>query len=129
MDLHHLNQFFHQHLIELSGLFTLAVSLWIAFGPLRHRLPRFLTRLGKFSATFKLVSLSGICWFLFYKNLTDDEPSLGMNWLLGTLGVILLCGAAWVVTRKQFHPKHNRLPPAPHPPTAEQRPASPQSHP
>ncbi len=114
MDLHLVNTFFREHWLEIAGLFTLGLSLWVAFGPARHRLPRVLTRFGKYSATLKLLSLSGLCWFLLYKCLTDDEPSLALNWLLGSLGVVLLAGAAFVVTRKQEPAKHHA--PHPHPP-------------
>ncbi|HVU65380.1 MAG TPA: hypothetical protein VHC70_15470 [Phycisphaerales bacterium] len=105
MDFTDANSFLRQHWMEISGLFTLGVSLWIAFGPLRHRLPRLLTRLGKYSATLKLVLLSGGCWFLLYRCMTDDEPSLAINWMLAFLGIVLLAGAAFVVTRRQAGPR------------------------
>jgi hypothetical protein len=101
MDLTPLTSFIRVHWLEIGGLFTLGVSLWIAFGPLRHRLPRVLTRLGKYSATLKLLTLSGICWFTLYRFLSDDIPSAALNWLLGCLGVMLLAGAAFIITRKQ----------------------------
>jgi hypothetical protein len=101
MDLQHLNQFAREHWLEISGLLTLGVSLWIAFGPFRHRLPKVLTRFGKYSATLKLLGLSAFCWILLYKSLVDDEPSMALDWLLGSLGICLLAGAAFVVTRKQ----------------------------
>jgi hypothetical protein len=108
-----INHFLRHHWFEIAGLFTLAVSLWIAFGPLRHRLPRFLTRLGKYSATLKLLGLSTLCWIALYKSVTDDEPSLALNWLLGWLGGMLLAGALYVLTRKQVY----RPPQAPPPPS------------
>jgi hypothetical protein len=129
MDLTKANQFLHEHWLEIAGLFTLAVSLWIAFGPLRHRLPKVITRFGKYSATLKLVSLSGICWFLLYKGLVDDVPSAAINWLLGALGVILLVGAAFIVTRKQTQPVHPAPPhkPSPVPPLPRPRSSEPQA--
>jgi hypothetical protein len=90
--------------LELGSLALLGLSLWIAFGPMRHRLPKLVTRFGKYSATLKLLTLSGLCWFGLYKCLTDNEPSAALNWLLGSLGVILLAGAAYVFTRKQGIP-------------------------
>jgi len=119
MGLHEINRFIRHHWVEISGLFTLAVSLWIAFGPLRHRLPRVLTRLGKYSATLKLVFLSALCWIAFYKSITDDVPSAALNWLLGWLGGTLLAGALFVLTRKQTVRATTTTPPhapAPRPP-------------
>jgi hypothetical protein len=120
MDLTDVISFLRQHWLEISsGLCTLAVSLWIAFGPLRHRLPRFFSRIGKYSATLKLLSLSALCWFFFYRCLTDDVPSLAINWMLGFLGVALLAGAAFVVTRKQGEmPRMNACPKCAHDRTA-----------
>ena len=111
MDFHDLKLFVQDRWLEvLLGALTLTIGLWIAFGPLRHRIPKFFTRLGKYSATFKLISLSGVCWFGLYKAATDSKPSMALNWLLGSLGVVLLAGAIWVVTRKQGGPRHK----APH---------------
>jgi hypothetical protein len=131
MDFHDPNSFLRQHWMEITGLFTLGVSLWIAFGPLRHRIPPFFTRLGKYSATLKLLSLSGLCWFFLYRCLTDDIPSLAINWMLGFLGSVLLAGAIFVVTRKQpvrHHPTNPHAsassPPAPRPPASEKPPAA-----
>ena len=101
MDLHPISTFVRLHWLEVGGLFTLAVSLWIAFGPLRHRLPRVLTRFGKYSAALKLLTLSGLCWYTLYHFLTDDKPSAALNWLLGCLGIMLLSGAVFILTRKQ----------------------------
>jgi len=127
MDLHEFNAFLRRHWIEIAGLFTLAVSLWIAFGPLRHRLPRFLTRLGKYSATLKLLTLSAGCWFLLYARFfripgdvgddgpPADEPSLILGVLLGILGVVLFAGAVFVVTRKQGERVQAPPPPPPAP--------------
>jgi hypothetical protein len=106
MEFHPVTTFVRHHWFEIGGFFTLAVSLWIAFGPLRHRLPRVLTRLGKYSATLKLLVLSGLCWFTLYRFLRDDIPSAALNWMLGCLGTMLLAGAAFVLTRKQSPPRH-----------------------
>jgi hypothetical protein len=96
-----LHDLLHHYWKEGLGLFTLVVSLWIAFGPLRHRLPKILTRFGKYSATLKLTVLSTLCWIGFYRNMTDEEPSLALNWVLAGLGMLLLAGALFVLTRKQ----------------------------
>ncbi len=106
MDLHPITTFVRVHWLEVGGLFTLAVSLWIAFGPLRHRLPRVLTRFGKYSATLKLLTLSGLCWYTLYHFLTDDKPSAALNWMLGCLGLMLLGGAVFIFTRKPTHAPH-----------------------
>ena len=96
---------------------TLGVSLWIAFGPLRHRLPKPLTRLGKYSAVLKLLFLSGVCWVTLFRFMSDDVPSAPINWMLGCLGTLLFCGAVFVITRKQAHHTSNQpgaSSPAPH---------------
>ncbi len=111
MDLHPLTTFVRVHWLEVGGLFTLAVSLWIAFGPLRHRMPRVLTRLGRYSATLKLLTLSGLCFFTLYRFLTDDKPSAALNWLLGCLAIMLLGGAVFVFTRKPTHLLHKPITP------------------
>lgn len=113
MDAQVILKFFHDHWLELLGLCTLGLSLWIAFGLLRHRLPKVITRFGKYSAALKLLGLSGVCWFGLYHALTDDEPSAAVNWLLGCLGLLLLVGALWVLTRPQtarHHGPHGRGP-------------------
>lgn len=97
-------KFFLHHRLELGSLVLLGLSLWIAFGPMRHRLPRVITRFSKYSAALKLLTLSGLCWFGLYQCLTDDEPSAALNWLLGALGLILLFGAFRVFTFKHAHP-------------------------
>lgn len=106
MDLHPLTTFVRAHWLEVGGLFTLMVSLWIAFGPLRHRLPRVLTRMGRYSATLKLLTLSGLCFFTLYRFLTDDKPSAALNWLVGCLALMLFGGAVYVFTRKHTHGPH-----------------------
>ena len=103
MDFHLVTKFITDHPWEIGGICTLGFSLWIAFGPLRHYLPRFLVRLGKYSATLKLLFLSGVCWFTLYRFLTDDIPSAAVNWLVGCLGVMYLHAAIFVFTRKH-HP-------------------------
>ena len=120
MDFTPITKFVSTHWLEIGGLFTLGLSLWIAFGPLRHRLPKVLTRFGKYSATLKLLFLSGVCWFTLFRFLTDDIPSAALNWLLGCLGTMLLLGAVFVLTRKQAprahtpntHPAQRQGPPA-----------------
>ncbi|MBY0261524.1 MAG: hypothetical protein K2Q20_04235, partial [Phycisphaerales bacterium] len=90
----------HHQLIELViSAFTLGVSFWIAFGPLRHRLPRFITRFAKLSAVLKLLALAGLCIWGLVHNIRFDD-SLAMRWLLGVLTVVLLAGAAFVATRR-----------------------------
>lgn len=111
MDLQTITTFVRVHWLEVGGLFTLAVSLWIAFGPLRHRLPRVLTRLGRYSATLKLLTLSGLCFFTLYRFLTDDKPSAALNWLVGCLALMLLGGAAFIFTRKPTHAPHTHAQP------------------
>lgn len=105
MDFTLFNKFVSAHWFEIGGICTLGFSVWIAFGPLRHYLPRFLIRLGKYSATLKLLFLSGVCWFSLYRFLTDDIPSAAINWLVGCLGLVLLFAAIFVFTRKHHvHP-------------------------
>ncbi len=104
MDFTPITKFVSAHWLEIGGILTLGFSLWIAFGPLRHYLPRFLIRLGKYSATLKLLFLSGVCWFTLYRFLTDDVPSTPANWLVGVLGIILLLAAIFVFTRKHHVP-------------------------
>ena len=106
MRIEDLTTFVRVHWLEVGGLFTLAASLWIAFGPLRHRLPRVLTRLGRYSATLKLLTLSGLCFFTLYRFLTDDKPSAAINWLVGCLALMLLGGAVFIFTRKPTHAPH-----------------------
>jgi NAD/NADP transhydrogenase beta subunit len=91
----------HKHqLIELSvSTFTLCLSFWVAFGPLRHRLPRFITRFAKYSAAFKLAALSALCWWALHMNI-QAHGSYPIRWMLVMLGVSLLAGAGFVLTRK-----------------------------
>jgi hypothetical protein len=110
MDFTPLTKFVSAHWLEIGGICTLGFSLWIAFGPLRHRLPKPLTRLGKYSATLKLLFLSGVCWVALFRFLNDDIPSAPVNWMVGGLGVILLLAAAFVITRKQTKPAHSAQP-------------------
>lgn len=100
-------------LIQIAvGLATLALSLYVAFGPLRHRLPRILTRLGKWSATLKLMSLAALCGYGVYRNI-QHHGSFAMRWWLTGLGVILLGAAAYVVTRRsESRPSHGSAAPA-----------------
>lgn len=86
--------------IELSvSVFTLLVSFYIAFGPLRHRLPRFITRFAKYSAGLKLLALSGLCWFALYQNVHVDGPR-SLRWMLTALAIAFIGGAVFVLTRK-----------------------------
>lgn len=95
--------------------FTLGVSFWIAFGPLRHRLPRFITRFAKLSATLKLLGLAGICLWGLVHNIRSDD-ALAMRWLLSILALALLAGAAFVATRRPCPPSsHPSAPPPPGP--------------
>lgn len=119
MHLAPITTFLRLHWLESGGLLTLAASLWLAFGPLRHRLPRVLTRFGKYSATLKLLSLSALCFFTLHRFLTDEAPSAALNWLLACLGLMLLGSAGYVLTRKQARrdrpratPDHEKRPPA-----------------
>ena len=117
MDFTPITKFVTAHWFEIGGLLTLGFSLWIAFGSLRHYLPRFMIRLGKYSATLKLLFLSGVCWFTLYRFLGDDIPSAAVNWLVGCLGVMLLLAAFFVFTRK--HHVHAPAGSAPGPTRAE----------
>ena len=74
------------------AVITLGVSAFVAFGPLRHRLPRFLTRLARFSMAFKLASLAAVSGYFLWHNVRDHGPVSG-RWALGA--VMMLCvGAA-----------------------------------
>ena len=93
----------------VGSAITLGVSLWVAFGPLRHRLPKFLTRLAKYSVAFKLLMLSGLCWWGCYLNWPHRPPArvLGglrpfgaLVWILGSLGIGLIGGAIYVLQLK-----------------------------
>jgi hypothetical protein len=89
----------HREAVELGiGAGTLLLSLYVAFGPLRHRLPRVLTRFAKYSAAAKLTSLSLLSWFWFYRNAQHDGPR-ALGWALSLLGVSLLAAAYYVIRR------------------------------
>jgi hypothetical protein len=89
----------HATLIEIGGsAATLGVSLWLAFGPLRHRLPRFITRFARCSAALKLVASAGVCGWLLWQNVEHDG-SRALRWGLTVSGVVLVYLAVWVLRR------------------------------
>jgi hypothetical protein len=88
-----------KHLFEYGGLVTLAVSLWIAFGPLRHRLPKILTRYAKISAALKLTGLSVVCWIACW-HAWQEHASHAARWSMALAGVVLLAAAVFVLTRR-----------------------------
>lgn len=103
-----------RELFEIIGsAITLGVSLWVAFGPLRHRLPRFLTRLAKYSVALKLLTLSGLCWWGFFAN-REYHGYHALRWGLLVLAIGLIGGALYVLTLKpQQAPKRGTTPPPP----------------
>jgi len=109
-----------KEIFEIIGsAITLSVSLWIAFGPLRHRLPKFLTRLAKYSVALKLLMLSGLCWWGWYENRMHHGYK-ALRWTLFALALGLIGGALYVLSIK---PK-----PPPVPPPRLLPPAKPQTH-
>jgi len=72
------------------GLVTLGVSAFIAFGPFRRRLPRFMTRLARYSMAIKLSSIAGVSGYFLWHNVRDHGPLSG-RW--GLSAVIVVCVA------------------------------------
>ncbi len=90
----------HGALLEVGGgALTLGVSLWLAFGPLRSRLPKFVTRFAKFSVALKLTTVAGVCAWALRSNILHDG-SMAVNWGLVAAVLLLLSGAVWVLRRK-----------------------------
>src|SRR5205085_2063326 len=83
---------------------TLGGSLYLAFGPFRHRLPRILTRFAKISATLKLFSLSVLCGWGLWVNVHHDGPR-AIRWLLTLVGLALLGCAVFIATRPVATPR------------------------
>lgn len=106
----------HHTIYEIAGsAITLSVSLWVAFGPLRHRLPKFLTRLAKYSVALKLLTLSGLCWWGFYANWHGHPRPRALEWTLSVLGVGLIGGAIYVLQLKTAPAATAKQLPAPNP--------------
>ena len=78
---------------------TLGVSAFVAFGPLRHRLPRVLTRFAKFSMSFKLGMLAIVTGVMLWHNVRDQGPSAG-RWVLTVLCVGFAVSAVRVLFLK-----------------------------
>ena len=78
---------------------TLGVSAFVAFGPLRHRLPRVLTRLAKYSMAFKLGMLGTVCGVMLWHNVRDEGPMAG-RWVLTVLAVGFAAAAVRVLFLK-----------------------------
>lgn len=94
----------HHQIYEYGfAALTLGVSLWVAFGPLRHRLPRVLTRLAKYSAAAKLVGVSAVCAWGLHDNL-HHHGSHAVRWALGTTAIITAAAAVWILMRKPSPP-------------------------
>jgi threonine/homoserine/homoserine lactone efflux protein len=75
---------------------TLGVSAFVAFGPLRHRLPRFITRLARYSMALKLCTMAGFCGFLLWHNVRDQGPMSG-RWALTGVAVLLVAAGIRVL--------------------------------
>ena len=75
---------------------TLGVSAFVAFGPLRHRLPRFITRLARYSMALKLGTMAGFCGFLLWHNVRDHGPMSG-RWALTGVAVLLVAAGIRVL--------------------------------
>lgn len=92
----------HGHHYEyIGGALTLAISLWVAFGPLRHRLPRFLTRFAKLSAVLKLSATAIICGYVGVQTIRH-HGSAAVAWAALTMCVLLIIGAVYVVRWKSL---------------------------
>lgn len=85
------------------ALVTLAVSAFVAFGPLRHRLPRVLTRLARYSMAFKLGSLAVVGGVMLWHNVRDEGP-WSARWVLSVLVVGFAVAAVRVLFVQQSGP-------------------------
>ena len=83
---------------------TLVVSAFVAFGPLRHRLPRFVTRLARFSMAFKLASLAAaVLGYFLWHNVRDHGPMSG-RWAIGMVAVLCVGAAVRVLVTDSGSP-------------------------
>jgi hypothetical protein len=89
----------HRETVEIMiGACTLGVSLYLAFGPLRSRLPRVLTRFARLAAVLKLAALGIACAWWLRVNIRHDGP-MAIRWVLVIVGLSLIAAAAFVATR------------------------------
>lgn len=82
---------------------TLGVSAFVAFGPLRHRLPRFVTRFARYSMAFKLASLAAVSGYFLWHNVRDHGPMSG-RWALGMVAVLCVGAAVRVLVTDSGSP-------------------------
>ncbi len=82
---------------------TLGVSALVAFGPLRHRLPRFMTRLARYSMALKLASLAVVSGYFLWQNVRDHGPMSG-RWGLGMVAVLCVGAAVRVLVAEPGAP-------------------------
>lgn len=93
----------HQVLEYGIAATTLGVSAFVAYGPYRHRLPRFMTRFAKLGIVFKLGVMSAVSGLAAYHSVVN-EGRLIVQVILGVLSVGLAAGAVgvalWAPARK-----------------------------
>lgn len=78
---------------------VIAGSLFIAFGPFRHRIPRVFRVLAKYSVAAKLTVIAIICGAALAHNISNEgDPYSRVG--LTTVTLSLLAAAAYLITRK-----------------------------
>ena len=85
--------------IELIiGGTTLVGGLFLAYGPLRHRLPRFITRFARYSAALKLLFVAVVAGIALYHSVHAEHRALHWIFFAGVM-LTAIGGAVFVLLR------------------------------